>query len=866
MKYKKLELLAPAGSFEAIKAACLNGADAVYFGGGRFNARINAGNFTDNELVKAIDYAHERGVKAYITLNTLVKNHEINDVIKFAAFAYREGADAVIVQDGGLLKLLGEYIPELPIHASTQMTVTNLKSVNALEALGVKRVVLSRELSIAEIYQIASKCHCEIEVFVHGALCVSYSGQCLMSSFIGGRSGNRGLCAQPCRLPWSISRNGDNYSNQAYIMSPRDIMADELLPELQKSGITTLKLEGRMKSPEYVAIITSVYRKYLDILESTGDKGYSVDEKDREKLLQAFNRGGFTQNYLKGDRTYKNLVYTSHPKNQGILLGTVTDCKPLYARVKLDKPLIMGDGIEIMDQEKGAQSLIVTAIVQENKHVKEAQEGSNPWVGDIKNTVKKDSLVYKTYSKALFEEARRSYEGKDGGIIPLNMSVILRVSKPIKLTVTDNDGNSVAVESAINAEKALNKPLTVERIREQLQKTGDTPYYLNGFEVDTDYESTIPVSVINLIRREAVEKISKIRVLSSKREGKSGVDLNYACENVCAEVHGKVYDKNCEKDIDEAYEENFEKTFEKTYKKAINIKHEKCCDIGHENMSSPGNTIALTAWFNNLPARLDNMNGLVERVYIPIDKKESIEKLRKEYAGQLFLIIPAILKDYELNNTIKSLVDLKDSVDGFSYGNLGALEKLKEIFPDKLFCADYNINIFNNKAAELQSSLGAQYAVLSPELNLNEVKAFERSSLKLETSVYGRIPLMTMEHCPGTSDIICSGNCQVCNKGKGYLKDRKGEVFPYIRDPHLKRTRIFNAFPLFMDDVSILKETALSFLRLNFLDEDSDTILKIVKHYHTRVMGYEPELENIRAIKSLKDKGFTKGHWFRGVE
>ena len=288
MRKHKLELLAPAGSFESLKAAVSNGADAIYLGGGKHNARVNAANFTEKELAAAIDYAHERDKKVYTTLNTLVKNHELKDVLRFAEYIYKEGADAVIVQDLGLVRLLKEYLPELCIHASTQMTLANSEAVKTVESMGVNRVVLPRELTLDEIRIIGENTSVQLEVFVHGALCVCYSGQCLMSSFIGGRSGNRGLCAQPCRLPWSLSKDGKVYGNSSYLISPRDLMTIELLPRLKNAGISSLKIEGRMKSPEYVAIITSIYENIWICWRT--EKAYTVEKADKEILMQAFNR------------------------------------------------------------------------------------------------------------------------------------------------------------------------------------------------------------------------------------------------------------------------------------------------------------------------------------------------------------------------------------------------------------------------------------------------------------------------------------------------------------------------------------------------------------------------------------------------
>jgi putative protease len=284
MNKSGLELLAPAGAFPSLRAAVANGADAVYLGGGLFNARRAAGNFTDSELKDALAYCRERGVKVYVTLNTLLKDSELDEALSFAAFAYENGADAVIVQDLGLAHLLKIHLPDLKRHASTQMTIHSLDGVKACEEMGFERVVLARELSLRQIGFITASCKAEIEVFTHGALCVCYSGQCLMSSFIGARSGNRGMCAQPCRLPWRYSVDGDAFGKESYLLSPKDLLGLTMLPELKKAGVKSLKIEGRMKSPEYVAVVTGLYRKYLDRLDSYGEDDFRVDEADLEKL------------------------------------------------------------------------------------------------------------------------------------------------------------------------------------------------------------------------------------------------------------------------------------------------------------------------------------------------------------------------------------------------------------------------------------------------------------------------------------------------------------------------------------------------------------------------------------------------------
>lgn len=303
------------GDFECLKAAVQNGADSVYFGAASFNARASATNFDLKNLKKAIVYAKQRGVNAHLTLNTLIKNEEFEDAVLLASKAYEFGIDAIIVQDLGLATTLIKNFPDLPIHASTQMTIHNLEGVLEAEKLGFKRVVLSRELSLEEITYICSHSKVEIETFIHGALCISYSGQCLFSSMVGGRSGNRGRCAQPCRLPYKLVSKGtdtpfgfssgssetsyewnmrSNVPNgNGYLLSTRDLCGLGFIPDLIKAGVMCFKIEGRMKSPEYVATVTRIYRKYIDLALS--DEPYVVDEKDKKELMQVFNRGGFSR-------------------------------------------------------------------------------------------------------------------------------------------------------------------------------------------------------------------------------------------------------------------------------------------------------------------------------------------------------------------------------------------------------------------------------------------------------------------------------------------------------------------------------------------------------------------------------------------
>ncbi len=342
-----VELLAPAGDFESLKAAVQNGANAVYFGAENFSARAYATNFSGIELQKAITYAKLRNVKTHLTLNTLIKDEELKESFELAKKAYEYGIDAIIVQDIGLGKLLISAFPDLEIHASTQMSVHNLQGVQELEKLGFKRVVLSRELSLNEITYICQHSKVDIECFIHGALCISYSGQCLFSHMIGGRSGNRGKCAQPCRLPYTLLENKKEI-DKGFLLSTRDLCSLELLPEILMAGVKSLKIEGRMKSPTYVATVTRIYRKYLDLIQS--GKPYEVEEEDKKQLLQVFNRGQFSIGHLS-NHPNQDLICKTKPNNMGLFLGKIEKyTKNRYITVKLKETLKVGDSIALENE------------------------------------------------------------------------------------------------------------------------------------------------------------------------------------------------------------------------------------------------------------------------------------------------------------------------------------------------------------------------------------------------------------------------------------------------------------------------------------------------------------------------------------
>ena len=555
--YRIPELLAPAGGINQFSAAVENGADAVYIGGTRFNARMNADNFTEGAMEECIRYAHTRGAAVHVTMNTLLSDSELPEALRYAARVCELGADALIVQDPGLAWLLHSTFPEIELHLSTQGTVYNAAGVKQAAELGFSRVVLARETSLAEIEKIAAAIdteRVELEVFVHGALCMCYSGQCHLSRVIGGRSGNRGACAQPCRLGYQIYRSADGADgigeldrsdgtgevNRAdgtggsffsrrtllgsgFLLSPGDLCGIDHLKELSEAGIASLKIEGRMKSPEYVGVVTGIYRRCLDEYAETGN--YTVRPEERLALAQIFSRGEFTTGYLFGNPR-RELLSGELSKHQGIRIGTVRayNAKRKTAQVSLDAPLATGDGVEIHSRTAAGETRLTGNVIT-------YQKGNE--IGYIKEPVCPGDPIYKITDKALMERARATYERKSGAERKqqrkrvITMEFYARPGETARLTAwlgkekqkgsstacnppgeLPDKGLMAAVYSADCAERAKTRPLDGELLRRQLEKTGDTPFALGKLCFDLGEEPvSIPVSVLNDMRRRVLAEL-----------------------------------------------------------------------------------------------------------------------------------------------------------------------------------------------------------------------------------------------------------------------------------------------------------------------------------------------------------------------
>lgn len=491
---RNVELLAPVGKLENVYAAIENGADAIFVGGKLFNARHFADNFDETELEKIVKYCKLRDVKVYITLNTLVKNNELKQVFEYIGYLEHLGVDALIVQDFGVARLIKKYFKNLTLHASTQMTAHSLEDVLFLKECGFKRVVLARELSLKDIKDIKAKSGVEIEVFIHGALCYSYSGQCLFSSLIGGRSGNRGRCAQPCRMTYSLMEKNKELMKDVLLLSPKDIYTLPFLRELIESGIDSFKVEGRMKSPEYVASVIRTYRKYMDLAQ-TADEVFEIEPQDLEDLQSIFNRGGFSKGYFY-QQAGQNMLTEKTPKNIGVLIGKVTHYNPQtkIATIYTKKQLHPGDGLEIWNTKKHTGTGI-TKIYEANSSFKIKL---NEWAD-------KDSPVYLSKNHELLKQLRKTYE-KETRKLPINMIINGQIGKPIGIKLSYKD-IEIRVEGDF-LESAENKPIDKDTACKQLSKMGSTPFKVDQVLIDWE-EGYITLSKLNELRRMATTSLEE---------------------------------------------------------------------------------------------------------------------------------------------------------------------------------------------------------------------------------------------------------------------------------------------------------------------------------------------------------------------
>ena len=818
-----IDLLSPVGNFDCLKAAVQNGANSVYFGADLFSARAYASNFNLDDLEKAIIYAKARGVKTNLTLNTLVTDNEFNDAFELAKKAYEYGIDAIIVQDLGLAKQLIKHFPDLDIHASTQMTVHNLQGVLKMQELGFKRVVLSRELSLQEIEYICKNSNIEIECFVHGALCISYSGQCLFSSMVGGRSGNRGKCAQPCRLPYKLLEN-DDIIDSGHLLSTRDLCGLDFIPYLLNAGVTCLKIEGRMKSPEYVATVTRIYRKYIDLAEKITDiNDFKIEENDRKTLLQVFNRGMSSTGHLTNEPN-KNLVYKEKPNNMGLFLGKVEKYSKNkgYITVKLQEPIEIGDTISL---EKETGSYNVSELMIKDKNIKETSIGQTVTIGRMKGNINLGDKIYKLSSKKLNLIAHDSINGEHRKV-PLNCTIKIKHNEPIQIRVTlspsafslnnvqifNNDyldaysNLDITYSSDVIPEIAKNRPLDKEKVINQINKTTDSIFEFANIDVDLDSNIFLPkISTLNDLRRKVLDLAFDFAVSNIKR-----VHPNCACDN----------SKDSQTLCLNGHDANVESFMFKENKISVLL-----------NILNPDFDYSKLEGFNNIYIPLK---------YFSIKKYADILKTL-EQKFKIYIYMPTIIKANYRNllfSTIEKTIS-NYNIKGFVISNISNLKLLENVLnnPNNKFelIANYTFNIFNLYSVNELKNLGLDKFTISPESTKEIIDSICNSYccfMPAELIVYGKTPLMNMNYCVLGKTNKCYPTCtSKCNLNNSYyLKDRLNMKFPVLFDNIQTVSTIYNSKTT---SISPSDFSNIHYNRIDILDEsveESNNIVNTVKN------------------------------------
>ncbi len=814
----EVELLSPVGDWNCLKAAVQNGANSVYFGAEQFNARIFADNFQINDIKQAIHYCKIRNVKTHLTLNTLIKNSEFENAVLIAKEAYEAGIDAIIIQDLGLAKFLIKHLPDLPIHASTQMSVHNLQGALELENLGFKRVVLARELSIEEIEYICSHTNIEVETFIHGALCISYSGQCLFSSMAGGRSANRGKCAGPCRLPYELiaesSKNKIKKTiDKGYLLSPKDLCGLAFLPRLIQAGVKCFKIEGRMKSPEYVATVTRIYRKYIDMI--LNEEKFIIDENDVKDLMQVYNRGGFSNGHLSA-KPNKELIFPEKPNNIGIYLGKIEKYQPQKGHITLtlEEPLEIGDSISVYKENS---KYLVSELMLKNENIKSASPGTSVTIGRMKGNISVGDKVYRISSKKLSDIAENSYKNCENIKIPLNCTVTIKKDTPIKMELfTTNEISNNTIYHNIRLEVvsntipigALKTPISVERVVKQISKTNNTPYYFKNITVLLDDGLYVPsISTLNDLRRKALE----------------------AFENeVLKKVTRKPIEISCKRDETVTYTPTL-----KNPKISLSLRNL------HTNYD-----------YTKLPKDKIDRIYLALKLLVNKEYQEIIDYLSENYT--VYIYMPSIIKANYKNIILNSLdaITSRFNIKGFVISNLCDFKFLEKYKNDYDFVGNYSLNVFNTYTLEEYKKLGLNCTTLSRELSFDDLKQIlNTSNMDIELIVYGFLPIMATNYCFLGKTNQCYPDCGTnCKKENNYyLKDRFGFEFRIIPDNIQTVSLIFNSKILSIA-TNLLP---IPRVRIDIIDETIEEINNIVDCAYNR--------------EKLEGKQYTNGNLYREV-
>ena len=801
----RVEILAPAGSMECLKAAITAGADAVYTGGALFGARAYAHNLTEEELLEAIDYVHLHGRRLYLTVNTLIKDREMEkQMYDYLLPYYRQGLDAVIVQDIGLFRFIRKHFPDLPIHASTQMTLTGVDGAKFLEKEGAQRIVTSRELSMAEVKKIADETELEIESFVHGALCYCYSGQCLFSSFIGGRSGNRGQCAQPCRLLyWTPEAK-----RPQYLLSLKDICTLELIPEMIESGIYSFKIEGRMKKPEYAAAVAFQYRKYADLYlkyyeecpaeedpAAYAMKKYRVREEDRQMLLDLYNRGGFHTGYYH-TQNGREMISLNRPNHAGVPAVKVLAKKGRNVTAKALTDLYPQDIIEL-PMRKGREKA-------DNYTCKDAvRKGMNVQIPVFADTpFKRDEIWMRTRNSTLIDTLREEFVN---GKIKERICGTFRLYPQEKATLTVKCRDAEITVAGEKAQEALSQPMSRERIEKQLRKTGNTEFEFSFLKAEIGEKVFLPMQSLNELRREALETLEKVICEKYRRSG---------------EV------KDSEED-----------------KTELSMEEE-----------------VLSGWTASVRTA-EQMEVILEeeaigRIYVDCtmfpriwEKDSYVEWITKVHAAgkEIYLVMPYIFRE----RTRKQYEAAYNRIfgagwDGILIANYESFAFLKEHGYTGRIMTDYNLYEFNQESRKFWKEKGVFEFTAPVELTERELQDLRVKDG--EVIVYGYLPMMISAGCIQKTTRGC-----LKKSGQTTITDRYRNPFVVKNECDYCYNILYNYVPLYLGDrMEEVYQIGPGRIRLMFTTERQQEVRQILSAYFEG--------------KELPEGTYTRGHWKRGIK
>jgi len=870
------ELLAPAGDWECARAAVENGADAIYFGLEKFNARMRAKNFTAADLPDLMAFLHRRGVRGYVTFNTLVFQNELADAETYLKSIIAAGVDAAIVQDIGICRLIRQLSPDFPIHASTQMTISSAAGVNFARELGCQLVVLARECSlkeIAAIHEAQSLSHAArntqhaplpLEVFVHGALCVAYSGQCLTSEVLGGRSANRGECAQACRLPYELISDGRKVElgDRQYLLSPQDLAGIDVLPELVSAGVASLKIEGRLKAPEYVASITRIYREALDRLGKVGSefrvpgsefevsgpttsetgvvptrnpKPETRNSPDRYELEMSFSRGLYT-GWFRGNHN-QELAHARFGKKRGVYLGEVQRVERQSVIVQLTAPIKPGDGV-VFDQgnpeagEEGGRVYQVTPLRGQAKGAGVGEVALAFGHGAVDFTrIHAGDKVWKTSDPELERRIRQTFEGdKLRFQRPVSMEVHGRAGHPLHLLVRDEEGHAIEATSHLPLAAAEKTPLTYELLEQQLGRLGGTPFRLGKLEVQIEGDVILPVSELNRLRRDAIDRLDRLRAEPKRwtlRQRAAG------CQPEAQRLAGR-------------------------WPAGGQPKHQPQLNVLCRSLEQL--RTAIEQGVTTLYADFDNPKGYREAVErVRASRPNGSSALRPE----IFVAPPRIFKMGE--DWILKQVRSCDA-DGYLVRNYDHLQ----FFATDRKMGDFSLNVANALTAEyFMSRFGLERLTASYDLNAEQLAALLRGAPPawFEVTLHQHMPMFHMEHC-----VFCA----FLSKGKDYrdcgrpcdqhvvkLRDRVGLEHPLKADVGCRNT-LFNArAQTGAEFYTQLFELGVRQFRIEFVNETAAEVAATLNRYQALLRGEITGAELWRELKLHNQLGVTRGQMGR---